>query len=380
MICSQQAQQSWPRAAARGVEPLFMTAVRTYRVFDPTLAGGNAAVRARADLNGCPWHDVKSMLRQVGLRPTRQRMALGWILFAKGDRHLTAEMLYEEATKAKVPVSLATVYNTLHQFTEVGLLRQVAVDGSKTYFDTNVSAHHHFFVEGDNALRRYPGRRGDASASCRRRRPATRSPASTWWCGCARTASIPIPKFATSCGRFYAQLSESRRTLASLSNLVWLWFRSPHLGLAANIRCGLLNRHTGGSLQKAHERTAGAARQFLRIQRSVIVGYRPALKCCSTTARYSSFVSVPSWSGFRRLELGMDSAGPRILADATCRLCGDRVLSNSRRGRLLGLAPDRPCRHCRCRTSRTCGAAQAGSAAQCRKGRRCRSIRCAARS
>src|SRR5213078_5066844 len=106
----------------------------------------------RAALTGCPWHDVRAMLRQVGLRPTRQRMALGWILFAKGDRHLTAEMLYEEATKAKVPVSLATVYNTLHQFTDVGLLRQVAVDGSKTYFDTNNSMHHHFFVEGENDL------------------------------------------------------------------------------------------------------------------------------------------------------------------------------------------------------------------------------------
>ncbi|HZD92520.1 MAG TPA: Fur family transcriptional regulator [Pseudolabrys sp.] len=101
---------------------------------------------------GCPWHDVKSMLRQVGLRPTRQRMALGWILFGKGDRHLTAEMLYEEATRAKVPVSLATIYNTLHQFTEVGLLRQVAVDGAKAYFDTNVSAHHHFYVEDDDAV------------------------------------------------------------------------------------------------------------------------------------------------------------------------------------------------------------------------------------
>jgi Fur family iron response transcriptional regulator len=111
-----------------------------------------AASPGRGDLTGCPWHDVKSMLRDVGLRPTRQRMALGWILFAKGDRHLTAEMLYEEATKAKVPVSLATVYNTLHQFTDVGLLRQVAVDGSKTYFDTNVSDHHHFFVEGENEL------------------------------------------------------------------------------------------------------------------------------------------------------------------------------------------------------------------------------------
>ncbi len=100
----------------------------------------------------CPWQNVRTMLRKVGLRPTRQRMELGWILYAKGDRHLTAEMLFEEASKAKVPVSLATVYNTLNQFTDAGLLRQVAVDGSKTYFDTNVTDHHHFFVEGDNAL------------------------------------------------------------------------------------------------------------------------------------------------------------------------------------------------------------------------------------
>ncbi|MDP2411243.1 MAG: Fur family transcriptional regulator [Pseudolabrys sp.] len=111
----------------------------------------------RKDLTGCPWHDVKSMLREVGLRPTRQRMALGWILFGKGDRHLTAEALYEEATRAKVPVSLATIYNTLHQFTEVGLLRQVAVDGSKAYFDTNATSHHHFFVEGEDALLDIPG-------------------------------------------------------------------------------------------------------------------------------------------------------------------------------------------------------------------------------
>ena len=92
------------------------------------------------------------MLRQVGLRPTRQRVALGQLLFAQGDRHFTAEMLYEEASRARMPVSLATVYNTLHQFTDVGLLRQVAVDGSKTYFDTNATQHHHFFVEGEHAL------------------------------------------------------------------------------------------------------------------------------------------------------------------------------------------------------------------------------------
>jgi Fur family transcriptional regulator, iron response regulator len=102
--------------------------------------------------NGCPWHDVLALLRQVGLRPTRQRMALGWLLFAKGDRHLTAEMLYEEANRAKIAVSLATVYNTLHQFTDAGLLREVTVNGSKTYFDTNVSDHHHFFIENEHNL------------------------------------------------------------------------------------------------------------------------------------------------------------------------------------------------------------------------------------
>jgi len=110
-----------------------------------------AAAEPAADrslLTGCPWHDVKAM---------RQRMALGWLLFGKGDRHLTAEMLYEEASRAKVPVSLATIYNTLHQFTEVGLLRQVAVEGSKAYFDTNTSTHHHFFMEDADQLLDIPG-------------------------------------------------------------------------------------------------------------------------------------------------------------------------------------------------------------------------------
>ena len=97
-------------------------------------------------------HDVNKILQSVGLRPTRQRMALGWLLFGKGDRHLTAEMLYEEAIQARVPVSLATVYNTLNQLTEASLLRQVSVDGTKTYFDTNVSAHHHFYIEGNHEL------------------------------------------------------------------------------------------------------------------------------------------------------------------------------------------------------------------------------------
>ena len=124
-------------------------------------------------------------------------MALGWILFAKGDRHVTAEMLYEEATRAKVPVSLATVYNTLHQFTEVGLLRQVAVDGSKAYFDTNNSEHHHFFIEDQNDLMDIP--RATWWSARRRWRPRdTRSPASMSWCGCgASRADIPAADPAT---------------------------------------------------------------------------------------------------------------------------------------------------------------------------------------
>ena len=95
---------------------------------------------------------IASDLRDAGLRPTRQRVALAAILFGRGPRHIAAEGLHEEAVAAHVPVSLATVYNTLHQFTEAGLLREVAIGGARTYFDTNVSDHHHFFVEGENRL------------------------------------------------------------------------------------------------------------------------------------------------------------------------------------------------------------------------------------
>jgi Fur family transcriptional regulator, iron response regulator len=96
--------------------------------------------------------DVAKLLRGAGLRPTRQRVALAHLLFASGDRHVTAETLHEEALARKVPVSLATVYNTLHQFTEAGLLREVAVEGAKTYFDTNTSNHYHFFCEHSGRL------------------------------------------------------------------------------------------------------------------------------------------------------------------------------------------------------------------------------------
>ncbi len=115
-------------------------------------AGRRGETRVDAFMAGCPVHALRGKLKDAGLRPTRQRMALGLLLFAKGDRHLTAEKLYEEAQELRVPVSLATVYNGLHVFTEAGLLREVAVDGTKVYYDTNVTDHHHFLLEGTNQL------------------------------------------------------------------------------------------------------------------------------------------------------------------------------------------------------------------------------------
>jgi len=96
--------------------------------------------------------DIADKLRTAGLRPTRQRVALAQMLFKAGDRHVTAEDLHEEAVQARFPVSLATVYNTLNQFTTAGLLREVAIDGAKTYFDTNTSNHYHFYVESEGTL------------------------------------------------------------------------------------------------------------------------------------------------------------------------------------------------------------------------------------
>jgi Fur family iron response transcriptional regulator len=100
---------------------------------------------------------VAQLLRRAGLRPTRQRMALGTLLFEGEDRHVTAESLHAEATTAGQHVSLATVYNTLHQFKRAGLLRELAINGAKAYFDTNTSNHNHFFVEDEGELRDIPG-------------------------------------------------------------------------------------------------------------------------------------------------------------------------------------------------------------------------------
>jgi Fur family iron response transcriptional regulator len=95
---------------------------------------------------------VGTRLRAAGLRPTRQRMALAGLIFRSGDRHVSAEALHDEAVKAGIAVSLATVYNTLHQFTEAGLLQQVVVDAARSYFDTNLGDHQHFYCPDEETL------------------------------------------------------------------------------------------------------------------------------------------------------------------------------------------------------------------------------------
>jgi len=95
---------------------------------------------------------MKTRLREAGLRPTNQRLALSSILYSQGNRHITAERLHIEAQEQGIRVSLATVYNTLHQFTSADLLREVVVDSSRSYFDTNMGPHHHFFIENKGEL------------------------------------------------------------------------------------------------------------------------------------------------------------------------------------------------------------------------------------
>lgn len=99
---------------------------------------------------------ITKRLRDVGLRPTRQRIDLASLMFVGDDHHMTAESLHKDASMAGISVSLATVYNTLHQFTDVGLLREIVVDSGRSYFDTNTSEHHHFFFEDKGRLEDIP--------------------------------------------------------------------------------------------------------------------------------------------------------------------------------------------------------------------------------
>lgn len=103
-----------------------------------------------------PYSHAIDLIKRAGLRPTRQRIGLAKLLFGDGNRHVTAEQLHDEAQSVNLAVSLATVYNSLHQFTAAGLLREVVVEPGRSYFDTNTSNHHHFYMEDDATLQDIP--------------------------------------------------------------------------------------------------------------------------------------------------------------------------------------------------------------------------------
>ncbi len=108
------------------------------------------------DSTGRLYSKAYNVLRDAGLRPTRQRLGLAQLLFEHGDRHVTAEQLHAESASANMRVSLATIYNALNQFSEVGLLREVVVEPGRAYFDTNTTDHHHFFHEETAQLQDIP--------------------------------------------------------------------------------------------------------------------------------------------------------------------------------------------------------------------------------
>jgi Fur family transcriptional regulator, iron response regulator len=126
---------------------------RDIRTFSDFLSAAlDCTSSAQKTPDGGAQRDFSALLCRTGLRPTRQRLALCALLFSNGHRHVTAEMLRTEAIAARLPLSLATVYNNLRRFTQAGLVQQIAVDGSKAFFDTNTTAHQHFFLVAEHAL------------------------------------------------------------------------------------------------------------------------------------------------------------------------------------------------------------------------------------
>ena len=109
-------------------------------------------LRAERALGPAEPESAHSILRRAGLRPTRQRLALGGLLFRGEHHHVTVDDLHRDALGSGMQLSLATVYNTLNQFAEAGLVRRIAVNGGRSYFDTNAGDHQHFYIEAEDRI------------------------------------------------------------------------------------------------------------------------------------------------------------------------------------------------------------------------------------
>jgi len=95
-------------------------------------------------------------LRRVGLRSTHQRVQLLALLIHRGNRHVTADDVFRAAQVAGIKTTLATVYNVLHELTRLGVLREIGIDGSRVYFDTNLTPHLHLYFEDSHSLHAIP--------------------------------------------------------------------------------------------------------------------------------------------------------------------------------------------------------------------------------
>jgi Fur family iron response transcriptional regulator len=117
-----------------------------------TITSGKPAKPTYDWVNGALARLVREKLRAADLRPTRQRVSIASLLFVAGDRHVTAEQLYAEAQALKMPLSRATVYNTLHQLADAGLVREIALYGAKVWYDTKTGSHCHYYDEDRSVL------------------------------------------------------------------------------------------------------------------------------------------------------------------------------------------------------------------------------------
>ena len=98
------------------------------------------------------YNKVSRKLNEHNIRPTKQRMTLAKLLFEKGKRHISAEELYSEVKEDHRKISLATVYNTLKQFTKLGLVKEVVVDQNKSHYCTNTQSHYHLYIEDEGKI------------------------------------------------------------------------------------------------------------------------------------------------------------------------------------------------------------------------------------
>ena len=99
---------------------------------------------------------IRRKLEAAGVKPTRQRVDLGRAIFGAGDRHFTAEMLYQETRSIRFAPTLGTIYNTLNEFARCGLLREIAIYDAKLWYDTKIGPHFHFYSEDTEELSDIP--------------------------------------------------------------------------------------------------------------------------------------------------------------------------------------------------------------------------------